>query len=136
MKTCTEAGVSIERAEKPKQKTYREAAQSAGEVKLVTLACEVGGRWSDACVTWVSRLAKHKASEQPKHLRRAAEFAWSARWWSLLSVAAQRSFAASLVEVDANLIKPILDFEPSTGEVLAGVRYELGPVVSRLPLRG
>ena len=85
---------------------------------------------------WVSRLAKHKASEQPKHLRRAAEFAWSARWWSLLSVAAQRSFAASLVEVDANLIKPILDFEPSTGEVLAGVRYELGPVVSRLPLRG
>ena len=81
-------------------------------------------------------LAKLKADQQPEHLKRATEYAWSARWWSLLSVAAQRAFAFSLLDVDVGLLKPIADFTPGTGEVLAGARYELGPVISRLPLRG
>ena len=134
-KTCTRPGVSLEVAEKRKHKTYREAAEQRGDVQLVTLACEVGGRWSEACVQWVRQLAKHKASQQPGHLQRATEYAWSSRWWSLLSVAAQRAFAFSLLDVDVNMLKPIADFTPGTGEVLAGARYELGPAVSRLPLR-
>ena len=81
-------------------------------------------------------LAKHKASQQPRHLQRATEYAWSARWWSLLTVAAQGTFAASLVELDSTKIRSMVDFEPSDTEVLAGARYDLGPVASRLPLRG
>ena len=69
-------------------------------------------------------------------MRRASEFAWHSRWWSILSVAAQRAFALSLIEVDCDAIKPLADFEPKLGAVLADVRYELEPAVSRLPLRG
>ena len=98
-KACTIPGVCLEKAEKPKQKKYHEATQ-AGEVQLVTLACEVGGRWSPTCIQMVSELAKHKASAEPFRLRRAAEFAWHARWWSLLSVSAQRAVAASLLAVE------------------------------------
>ena len=85
---------------------------------------------------WVGMLAKYKARNEPPHLKRAVEFAWHSRWWSLLSVAAQRAFALSLIEVDSDAIKPLADFEPRVGDILADVRYELGPVFSRLPLRG
>ena len=135
-KCAVEAGVALEVAVERKNSTYREAQQNAGQVKLQTLACEVGGRWHSDCITWVGRLAKMKASAELPHLQRAAEFAWHSRWWSLLSVAAQRAFALSLIEVDCEAIKPLADFDPKVGAVLADVRYELESVVSRLPLRG
>ncbi len=135
-KCAVEAGAAFEVAVKRKNSTYREAQQNAGQVKLETLACEVGGRWNESCITWVGRLAKWKASAELPHLRRASEFAWHSRWWSILSVAAQRAFALSLIEVDCDAIKPIADFEPKLGAVLADVRYELESAVSRLPLRG
>ena len=135
-KCAVEAGVALEVAVERKNSTHREAQQNAGQVKFQTLACEVGGRWHSDCITWVGSLAKMKASAELPHLRRAAEFAWHSRWWSLLSVAAQRAFALSLIEVDCEAIKPLADFEPKVGAVLADVRYELESVVSRLPLRG
>ena len=84
----------------------------------------------------MAQLAKYKASSELPHLQRASEFAWHSRWWSILSVAAQRALALSLIEVDGDAIKPLADFEPKIGDILADVRYELGSVVSRLPLRG
>ena len=39
-------------------------------------------------------------------------------------------------EVQSDAIKPFAGFEPRVGEILADVRYEIGPVGSRLPLRG
>ena len=135
-KCAVTAGAAFEVAEKRKTNTYREAAQAAGRIVLETLACEIGGRWSDTCIKRVGMLAKYKARNEPPHLKRAVEFAWHSRWWSLLSVAAQRAFALSLIEVDCDAIKPLADFEPRVGDILADVRYELGPVFSRLPLRG
>ena len=135
-KCAVEAGAAFEIAENRKTNTYREAAEAAGQVKLVTLACEVGGRWSESCIKWVEQLAKYKASGQPLHLRRATEYAYYKRWWSLLSVAAQRAVALSLIEVDCEAIKPLADLEPRIGDVLADACYDLGPVVSRMPLRG
>ena len=105
-------------------------------MKLETLACEIGGRWSENCIKWVAHLAKYKASSELPHLKRASEYAWHSRWWSILSVAAQRALVLSLIEVDSDAIKPLADFEPRVGDILADVRYELGAVVSRLPLRG
>ena len=84
---------------------------------------------------WVAKLAKYKARTELPHLKRATEFAWHSRWWSILSVAAMRALALSLIEVEGDAIKPLADFEPRLGDILADVRYELGPVVSRLPLR-
>jgi hypothetical protein len=135
-KCAVEAGAAFVVAEKRKTNTYREAAQAEGKVTLETLACEIGGRWSENCIKWVAQLAKYKASSELPHLQRASEFAWHSRWWSILSVAAQRALALSLIEVDGDAIKPLADFEPKIGDILADVRYELGSVVSRLPLRG
>ena len=135
-KCAVTAGAAFEVAEKRKTNTYREAAQAEGKVKLETLACEIGGRWSDNCIKWVAHLAKYKASSELPHLRRASEFAWHSRWWSILSVAAQRALVLSLIEVDSDAIKPLADFEPRVGDILADVRYEVGSVVSRLPFRG
>ena len=53
-KACTVPGGAIERGEKRKPTQYREAWQARGRVRLLTLACETGGRWSDQCVDFVS----------------------------------------------------------------------------------
>ena len=98
------------------------------------MASEVGGRWSDTCAFWVRNLAAHKASENLRHLQKAIEFSWHARWWSLLSVTAANAVAASMTDVTFSEFF-VRDFEPTNGEVLSDARYELGPVVSRLPLR-
>ena len=135
-KCAVNAGAAFEVAEKRKTNTYPEAAQATGKVKLETLACEIGGRWSENCIKWVAHLAKYKASSELPHMKRASEYAWHSRWWSILSVAAQRALVLSLIEVDSDAIKPLADFEPRVGDILADVRYELGAVVSRLPLRG
>ena len=90
-----------------KPKTYREAAQARGIVQLVTLACETGGRWSPTCVEFVRSLAKQKAKEAPPVMRRSAELGWTSRWWSLLSCAAQRSFIASITDVDTHFFTEV-----------------------------
>ena len=134
-KCSVNAGAAFDLAEKRKENRYREAAEKAGKVKLETLASEIGGRWSENCIQWVAKLAKYKARTELPHLKRATEFAWHSRWWSILSVAAMRALALSLIEVQGDAIKSLADFEPRLGDILADVRYELGPVVSRLPLR-
>ena len=133
--TCTEDGATCSRIEKPKSTTYAEVVRSSGW-QLVTLACEVGGRWSSTSIWVVSQLAKFKASKEPAHLQKAVEFAYVSRWWSLLSVSAQTAFAESLVTSDPISIQPTFDFEPQTSSVVLDCRFEVGPAFSRLPLRG
>ena len=65
-RTCTEDGATISRVEKPKSTTYAEVVRASGW-QLVTLACEVGGRWSKTCIDVVSELAKFKAKNEPTH---------------------------------------------------------------------
>ena len=48
---------------------------------------------------------------------------------------AQRALVLPLVEMDGDALKPLADFEPRVGNILADVGYELGPIVSRLPIR-
>ena len=135
-KTTTVAGIRIEIAEARKPKKYREAAQARGRVRLVTLACETGGRWSDGCVNFVRVLAKHKASEAPPIMRRSAEYGWSSRWWSLLSCAAQRAFVSSITDVDIHFLQPSRAPQPSLEEGCDAARLEVGPSFSRMPMRG
>ena len=71
---------------------------ASSRCRLVTLACEVGGRWSDTCVALVRALAARKAEEAPALLRASARMAWASRWWALLSVAQQIALAATLSE--------------------------------------
>ena len=64
---------------------------------------------------------------QPRRNELAAEFSWHSKWWSLLLVTAQLAFALSLIGIDCDAIKRSTDFEPKIGEILADVRYEMGP---------
>ena len=130
-----EPGIRMQKRVEKKEETYPElvAASERGELKFMILPCEVGGRWGDTWFELIRVLAKEKALRAPKLLRRSAEFAWSQRWWNMLSVAAQASFASSLVgRVPA--FKG--GYVPRHSDVIGDSRYASGPAFSRLPLRG
>ena len=128
---CRHPGVAIRRAERDKDVTYPELVNS-GQLRLLTLACEIGGRWSDTCRDTVRQLATVKAREAPRQLRSAAVRAWEQRWWALLSVAAQSALASTLVDDAPDLLGGWDGPEPEVVEMLQDAL--LGPV-SRLPLR-
>ena len=110
-------GVAIRGAEERKRARYPELVTS--EVcRLVVLACETGGRWSEECVDPVRHLASRKASDAPDVLRASLFQAWSARWWGILSVAAQDALAASLGEALVCLPEGFDGEAPLLGDVL------------------
>ena len=90
-------GVAIQRAEEDKDTTYPELVDS-DQLRLVTLACETGGRWSKQCLDTIRALAHAKAREAPHRLRRAAALAWERRWTAMLSVTVQSALASTLVD--------------------------------------
>ena len=130
-----EPGVRMKKRVERKEADYRELvdASARGEVKFMILPCEVGGRWGDTWFELIRVLAKEKARRAPKLLRRSAEFAWSQRWWNMLSVAAQASFASSLV---GRVPEFKGGYVPRHSDVIGDSRYTSGPAFSRLPLRG
>ena len=105
------------RAEKDKERTYPELIDSA-VLRLVTLACETGGRWNDTTADVVRKLAVARAREAPSHLRFAAALGWQRRWWSMIAVAAQDSLAATLVDDAVVLLDGQDGPEPLLSDVL------------------
>ena len=98
------------------------------------LACETGGRWRATARNTVKRLVATRTQAVPPILRRAAALAYHRRWWSLLSVALQRTVATSLLDHPGLGCAPGAGPEPPLAEVLHGAREPVG--YSRLPLRG
>ena len=90
-------GIALARAERSKAAVYPELVGSS-TVRLVTAACETGGRWSVASLALLRGFAQAKARSAPEPLRRAARGAWRRRWTALLSVAQQRALADTLVD--------------------------------------
>ena len=68
-------------------------------------------------------LAASKARAAPELLQASLRVAWAARWWALLSVAAQEALAPSLVEPSLQLLGGWDAAEPSLDDLLldAGV---------------
>ena len=91
------AGTALSNAAKRKARVYGDVV-AARRCRLVVLAVEIGGRWSEEAYDFVRQLAFHKAQTVPACLRRAAVEAWTRRWTGLLSVAASRAYAASLLD--------------------------------------
>ena len=60
---------------------------------------EVGGRWAEEGLDFVRRLARARARSSPPWMRASAAQAWAYRWSALLSIAAQRAFAVSLLHL-------------------------------------
>ena len=126
-------GAAIGRAERKKRRRYPELLSSPFG-RLVVLACEVGGRWSDTSLRFVAGLAKHKARAAPALLRSSARAAWLSRWWGLLSVAAQSALAATLTGDGVLALGGPSGFdEVPLGDVLDHACGASSP--SRLPLR-
>ena len=93
-------GAALSEAHRRKQRTYPEVSGTQGRARLVVLAAEVGGRWSDEARAFVSQLAKAKAKARavPRVLAGRARQAWQHRWSSILACAAARAFALSLLD--------------------------------------
>ena len=70
-----------------------------GRAQLVILAGEVGGRWPPETAHFLRALAVAKARDVPSILQASVEVAWFRRWSNILSCAAARAFADSLLEV-------------------------------------
>ena len=85
------------RARHDKETTHPELINS-GRCRLVVVAIETGGRWSDEAVEFIRLLACAKAQEVPSYMWWPTTLAWQRRWTRMLSTACSLSFAASLVE--------------------------------------
>jgi hypothetical protein len=124
-------GAQLIQARTRKERKYRELLASR-RCRLVVLSLEVGGRWSEEAATFVRLLAKAKARAFPPILRNSVQMAYTVRWTGLLSVAAQRAFARTLLGLpvdEANCDGEDVWLE----EVLREARLTEPPEPSRLP---
>ena len=80
-------GAALAEAHRLKHRTYPELSGSQGRARLVVLAAEVGGRWSEEARSFVSQLARAKVRSLPRVLRGRARQAWQHRWSAILSCA-------------------------------------------------
>eukprot|EP00439_Symbiodinium_sp_Y106_P043344 s3708_g5.t1 len=109
-------------ARRKRFQTYPEL-ESARRCRLVVVGIEVGGRFA--------RLRHVKDAEEravalasvPAHMQPAAVSSWVARWSGMLAVAAQRAYAATLLELPpaAELGEGPM---PDLHEVLADARWD------------
>ena len=95
-------GTALAVARRREERTYPELVGRRARARLVVLAGEIGGRWSDETNTFVRLLAEVKARSEPPVLRRRAEQAWRLRCGALLACASARAFAASLLDLGAS----------------------------------
>ena len=93
----TEDGVALKLARKRKVARYPELCRADGRARLVVIAGEVGWRWSRETKTFLQCLAD-KAETAPKILKASVQVAWYRRWSSILTCAAAKAFATSLLE--------------------------------------
>ena len=105
-----------------RDRTYPEL-ERARRCRFVDVGIEVGGRFGGEAVQLLRLLARHRAAAVPRQLRPSAISAWVTRWSGLLAVAAQRAFAASLLE-----LPPAAELgegtEPDLHELLADARWD------------
>ena len=88
---------------------------------MVVLAGEVGGRWSSETSSFLTSLACANAREAPAGMQGSAQAAWRRRWATMLSCAAARAYALSLLELR---VSPGADGDvPNVHEVVGDCRY-------------
>ena len=96
-------GVALRAARRAKTRTYPELTGDVGRARLVVLATEVGGRWSEETDVFLRQLAKAKARAAPVPLQTRDRAAWLQRWRTILACYSARSFGMSLLEVRGGL---------------------------------
>ena len=127
------AGAALADARRSKERTYPEFGR-ASRCRLVVLGIEVGGRWSAEAASFVRSLARARARAALPLQRAATIAAFVGRWSGLLSVAAARSFAASLLSLPISNTANVDGEPPLLSDVLADLAdyAESPPLASRL----
>ena len=92
-------GVVLAAARQRKERRYPELVGRRGRARLVVLAVEVCGRWSQETQRFFSSLARAEARSVPPLLRKRVEQAWRLRWGSLFSCTVAGAVASSLLEL-------------------------------------
>ena len=106
---------ALEAARKRKERVYPELSGDGGRARLVVLAAEVGGRWSNETAGFLCALAKARAETVPFLMQSRAEAAWLRRWSAMLACNAARAFSMSLLEQRPAVVTGAV---PSVQEVL------------------
>ena len=96
---CTWMEWPLAAARQRKERRYPELVGRRGRARLVVLAVEVCGRWSQETQSFLSSLARAKVRSVPPLLRKRVEQAWRLRWGSLFSCTVARAVASSLLEL-------------------------------------
>ena len=89
-------GAVCTRAREDKERTYSELLRG-DRCRLVVVALETGGRWSEEALQFVESLAAVRARDAPPALFHSAALAWRRQWSRMIAVSVARSFATSLV---------------------------------------
>ena len=118
---ATHDGAALSAARRRKERVYPELTGAMGRTRLVVLAGEVGGWWSEESREFLNQLAKAKARREPRHLRARARQVWRHRWASLLAGSAAKAFALSLLERRSGLGSD--GDTPLTSEVIGDYRH-------------
>ena len=92
-------GVALLTARRVKERRYPEFVGVQARARLVVLAVEVGGRFSEETNGFLTGLAKARARSETPLMQRRVEQAWRMRWSWLLGCAAVTAVAASLLEM-------------------------------------
>ena len=114
-RSCTRPCKATERSHLPR------ALGSQRTRPVLVLGCEVGGRWSDECLSFLRQLSKARVRHEPPGIRASARRAWLRRWSSILACCASRSLALSLLEQRGGLGAD--GPTPSSCEVVGDDRY-------------
>ena len=92
-------GVALKVARRKKSTVYPELVGPHSRAKLVVLAAEVGGRWSEETRVFLSQLASARARSELPLTRRRAEQAWRLRWGAMWACAVAKAVASSLLDL-------------------------------------
>ena len=76
---AAEDGAMCSRAGADKERKYAELL-TGDRCRLVVVALEIGGRWSNEAIQFIDDLAAARAREAPPVMRRSAFLAWKRRW--------------------------------------------------------
>ena len=118
---ATTSGVVLRNARRAKERTCPELTGEEERARLVVLAAEVGGRWSEETALFLGALAKARAQESPQLLQGRVSAAYIRRWSALLACSLVRSFTLSLLE--QRPVPSVGADIPSVHEVLREARF-------------
>ena len=99
-----EDGVALKEARRSKETTYPELCRGDGRARLVVIAGEVGGRWSQETKDFLWCLACEKSKSSPRLLQGSVRVGWYRRWCCLLACSTAKAVACSLAGHRGSLV--------------------------------